>query len=228
MEKNCCFTWKNSTATRFVCSLLNSGVQLLSEHLCAWVWSCTQLQNSMTLWFLYKKETSIKLSLMLLEVLQILGSCLTFQSHRNLWDSRSRSHVSVRGTIWRQEGSETGRKKEMSGRLLHVWCERSEALLCCLILFSFLSPSLAVTWCHKLKQIFKCGLTHTCTHTHRSLSHLSLFPVAFVSRWDLLICLLSGWAETFSARSQIWRAAQTFESILLALISTTEHLHLVL
>lgn len=186
------------------------------------------LLNSTTLRFLYTKETSIKLSLMLLEVLQILGSCLTSQSHRNLWDSRSRSHVYVRWTIWRQEGSETGRKKEMSGRLLHVWCERSEALLCCLILFSFLSPSRAVTWCRKLKQIFKCGLTHTRAHTHKRLSHLSLFPFAFVSRWDLLVCLLSGWAETFSARSQTWRAAQTFVSILLALISTTKHLHSVI
>lgn len=127
------------------------------------------LLNSTTLRFLYTKETSIKLSLMLLEVLQILGSCLTFQSHRNLWDSRSRSHVYVRRTIWRQEGSETGRKKEMSGRLLHVWCERSEALLCCLILFSFfisLSGGDVVSQTQTDFQMWP----HTHMHTHTKVS----------------------------------------------------------
>lgn len=93
-----------------------------------------------------------------------------------------------------RKGVRQTEKKTKRGGVWCVWCERSEALQCCLISSScFISFSLAGTWCHKLKQIFKCGLwqkhmhtrhTHTHTKTHsEKLPHLSPFPSSRLCRY---------------------------------------------
>lgn len=86
---------------------------------------------------------------------------------------------------WEERKGARQRKKESGG----VWCERSEALRCCLIPSSFLSPSLFVTWRPKLKQISKWCIKRTRANTHIQENSLTCHPfnsraVAFVDLQD--------------------------------------------